>query len=375
MVVKLQPKTPVPPTVRYEDVYMGSDPEFFFKRDGEVIGAEKVLPKEGLSVHHYGGKFIIDGVQAEFNPYQNSCRGSMGTHFGESWRTLRNHLKANHPGVTCSFDRTIRITKKELTSLDPKNQKFGCAPSQNAYGPYGISADPLSYPYRSAGGHIHLGHLYNPQYNNATDPNYKLYSVMKNNPVRLAKMLDILLGSICVLVDQDEGNIERRKNYGRAGEFRQPKHGFEYRTLSNFWLTNCRLMSFVMGQARLICALAIDERFDHLAHLQSLVKEEHVVSAINNNDRNLAWDNFLCVEEYLKQVLPFGSDQNYPVDGANFTQFKEFLAQDVSYWFDEEPVSHWCGVHDGHDFGFNHWLSYGVMQRKMAKEKKAQATA
>ncbi len=70
---------------------MGCDPEFFFKFKGEVVGAEKFLPKEGIKTS--SSKFIIDGVQAELNPAPNTCRANLGNELVRCFKTLVEELK------------------------------------------------------------------------------------------------------------------------------------------------------------------------------------------------------------------------------------------------------------------------------------------
>ena len=52
-------------------VTLGCDPEFFFSKNGAIVGSEKVLDKNGFVVNG-SSKFVIDGVQAELNPIPNT---------------------------------------------------------------------------------------------------------------------------------------------------------------------------------------------------------------------------------------------------------------------------------------------------------------
>src|ERR1035437_5473932 len=124
------------PTVCTKAPYLGCDPEFFFKVDGEVIGAEKILPKEGLAhTPNYEGKFskfIIDGVQAELNPRPNHCRANLANEIRACFEILQKELDKNKK-VSCDFSRSIQIPAKNLAELDENNQKFGCMPSKTIY--------------------------------------------------------------------------------------------------------------------------------------------------------------------------------------------------------------------------------------------------
>ena len=111
-------------------VTMGCDPEFFFAVKGKTIGAEKILPKEGLEYkpgtttgkagdgrHTVRGeknsKVIIDGIQAELNPRANTCRANLGNEISACFREVYKKLE-DHPGVTAEFAQTVQITKEEM---------------------------------------------------------------------------------------------------------------------------------------------------------------------------------------------------------------------------------------------------------------------
>lgn len=83
---------------------------------------------------------------------------------------------------------------------------------------------------RTAGGHIHVG------IDNSDD---------FNEILKFVKALDLFLGVPSILLDDD---TDRRKLYGLAGSFREKPYGFEYRTLSNFWLKTKSLQKWVFNQ-------------------------------------------------------------------------------------------------------------------------------
>ena len=73
---------------------------------------------------------------------------------------------------------------------------------------------------------------------------------LHEDPLLAVKILDIVVGNTCVIMDRAPSQVERRKVYGRAGEYRLPAHGIEYRTLSNFWLRSYQLTHLVFSLAR-----------------------------------------------------------------------------------------------------------------------------
>jgi hypothetical protein len=110
-------------------------------------------------------------------------------------------------------------------------QEFACSPAFNVQGgnavPCSALVDPLDTSFRSSGYHVHIG-----AHRSSTKKKNHIHN--EDLHPKLAQMCDLLLGVPAVLLDRDESNFIRRNviGYGRAGEFRSQKHGFEYRTLS-----------------------------------------------------------------------------------------------------------------------------------------------
>lgn len=365
-----------------QDLYlnMGCDPEFFFKQDGQIIGAEKVLPKHGLTVTRGDtttSKFIIDGVQAELNPRPSTCREVIAGELRACFTHLKADLTAKNLGVTADFSRTINISEEKLMELDEESRKFGCAPSLNIYkqktGLKITDVDAAKYLTRAAGGHIHLGRQ---------DGADHLNRALGEDHLKTVALLDLLCGNTSVLLDRDAGNIERRKLYGKAGEFRLPKHGLEYRTLSNYWLTSYPLLSFAFGMARLAVTLMADPRYHDVYYkeLTSLVKPKAVHDAINNNDFDLAMENFKAIEKLLMEITPVSG--RYPVNDANLKEFHHFVDmvndKGLGYWFKQDPMTHWTGPTNDTYRGFNDFLRVNVgedLKKDITKLKAAAEAA
>lgn len=340
---------------------LGCDPELFFEKGGEIVGAEKVLPKEGSLSYttrnqdgtpdpylatHKG--VVLDGVQVEINPRPNRCRESLAEEMQKHLINLKNHLLTTE-GVKASFKSVINLKQEELDSLSEQAKLLGCAPSLNTYDKAaGISASAMTSLTRSAGGHIHLG------------LDYPL--MVPGVRERLVPLLDILLGNTCVLIDRDPEAGRRRETYGRAGEHRLPPHGLEYRTLSNFWLQNYVLFSFVMGMARVATStLSTTLRgakpygtstygsqfpltyWDAESALLSLVDLEKVRAAINENSLPLARENFAAIAPFLSSFCQ--SDVVWPLTTASLPYFLFFTErieeEGMGFWFKEDPLLHW----------------------------------
>lgn len=342
-------------------VVFGCDPEFFFAEHGRVIGADQVLPTDGLMFNEwneYGSmistvsRIIIDGVQAELNPLPHVCRQSMGRELAHAFSSVSQFIAGMGKELTIDFRQTIELDDSDMEKLSDRSKKFGCMPSKNAHneGKEGfIGVDASVYKYRSAGGHWHIGAP-------SGYLNEKEIREVLAQPERLVKMLDLIVGNTCVLIDRDPGNIERRKVYGRAGEFRTPPHGVEYRTLSNFWLRSAPLASMAMGLARTAVCIVADNLDDEF---KKLVDMKDVQDAINNNDFKLALSNFKKIESLLLEITPF--DEYFDIDSTTIKMFKHFVKMGLDYWF-EDPLTEWSSENVQAGLGFGSFLQTTVAE-------------
>jgi hypothetical protein len=361
----------------YYSISMGCDPEFFFSKDGKIVGSEKLIPKEGKVLFERGslehdthaltsdsvfGKIIIDGVQAELNPRPHACRATLGNEIAWCFRKIKNELLKD--GNTIDFSQAVEVSKEEMDSLSASSKRFGCSPSHNAYAEDGnskITVNPLVYRTRAAGGHIHLG----PNPADTLETQRKIKDALDNHKI-IVPILDLIVGNTCVLVDRNPSNIERRKVYGKAGEYRTPKYGLEYRTLSNFWLTSYPLFGMAFGLARLAVNIVANdtEDFSYSKALLEKVRMRDVVKAINENDFDLALKNFNAIKPLLIEMVSFGS--YHPITTKNIAYFEHFITKPMSYWFKKNPLDHWIGLGDGHAGGFEDFL-IEVVSKDMIK--------
>jgi hypothetical protein len=333
-------------------IIMGCDPEFFFKpKKGRfIVGAEKVISIKGLNVKSLhntlvNSAVICDGVQGELNVAPSLCRAHVGNQIRECFTTLNKNLGDN----VVDFRPLAKITKKELKSLSPQSKVFGCSPSNNAWElPPEIPIEdinPNEYRIRTAGGHIHIG---------AKD--VTIHALLHGNIVKTIKMMDYLVGNTCVLLDRDISQIERRKTYGRAGEYRKQPWGLEYRTLSNFWLKSYQLMSFVLGLARETVSIVKQE---HEEKFFKAVSVQDIILAINTNDFDLALYNFKQFIPIITELVP-DSQEQFPLNGKDMDDFLWFVDKGIDYFFTTEPMKHWLNLKEGHGIGWENFIQYQV---------------
>lgn len=310
---------------------LGCDPELFFVRTKlkRVVGSELILPPSGKLTVDYGS-VTTDGVQVELHPGPNGCRETLLNHLLSCIIKLRTHLLQNHPGVDISDRQVHRIGVRALQLLGDHAQTLGCAPSLSAYGEPRPQVDGREYLFRSAAGHIHLG----CRMSELGDPN------------DVVKVLDLMCGLPCVLMDRDERAKERRRYYGRAGEYRLPKHGLEYRVPSNFWLFRYPVYSCVMAMARNALKLIATARYNYaaagyhgtakdayahtaLADMTKDVNWDQVRKAINTNDFKLAWDLYVKHVHPVLRAVEFGTG----VDGHCADAFLHFVEKGLEFWW------------------------------------------
>jgi len=200
---------------------MGSDPEVFVVDEkDQVIPAYTFLQDKKTTNTAYW-----DGFQAEFSmPGGRSCLEEFNTYIKNRLVEIRVEAKRKNPNAKLTLKNVVEVPTNELMTADLKYVEFGCKPSFNAYEDTGLAiADPRALTSRFAGGHLHYGTSYFK-----TDPRGRADAIVK--------VLDAVVGVAGVSMAAEMDNPMRRIYYGRAGEYRLPKHGLEYRVLSNFWL-------------------------------------------------------------------------------------------------------------------------------------------
>ncbi len=202
---------------------IGCDPEFFLSNGdsfvssiGKVGGSkDNPLPVgNGCSVQE-------DNVAVEFNiPPADSANK-----FYDSIMYALDAAMKRVPGLQFSTVASAEFPDKELQH--PNAMKFGCEPDYNAWtGRKNPRPMCSNYKLRSAGGHVHVG---------CKDIDKK----------QLIRAMDLHLGVPSIMFDRD---TERRKLYGNPGAYRPKPYGAEYRTLSNFWIWDKKLIEWVYHQ-------------------------------------------------------------------------------------------------------------------------------
>ena len=347
-----------------QNVAFGGDPEFSFKVKGVnrkiAIGSEKVLPTDGISsLGQPACKVILDGFNAELAFAPTNCRGYAANNISGCFKALRSNM--TNKNIDVDFSGVVKVSKKEMASLSEKSRQFGCLPSFNVDdGEVKIKVNPETYLYRGSGGHVHLS-----RYGTGMEAETAI-----RNPKLLVPVLDAILGNVSVLLDRNPLQVERRKNYGAAGSFRTPTHGLEYRTLSNFWLKGVPLASFVFGMCRMAVHIASQSttQNDYVGMINSLVPREKIVRAIQENNFNLAYENFKKLEDLIVEITA-GANESYPINPTTIKEFHYFVKKGIDHWFQVDPLDAWTTKFvEGHSplHGIENFLKNKVREEMMA---------
>lgn len=251
---------------------IGTDPEIFVVNSkGEMMSAFSFLPNKDkpvlseksvrdYSTEDHGSKPVYnDGFQAEFETFSGNCLSWCVDSTQVGLKKVLEEARKVDKGAKLTLRNVMEVSHEILDSTKEEFVQFGCSPSLNAYGIEGKKDHGREVPFRFAGGHIHLG-------------------IGKKTDIEVSnivKSLDMLLALPCVSFFASFDNPIRREYYGLPGEYRLPKHGIEYRTLSNAWLSHPLIMNMVFDYARKIVGFG-------LADIRSLWegKEEEIKEII-----------------------------------------------------------------------------------------------
>lgn len=324
-------------------VQLGADPEVFLARGNRVVGSELYIPEQGLSIGE-AGKVVRDGVQVELHPVPSTCRESFAYYLGHCLTGLAAEIaERSNEEIGVSFRQVVNISKAELDKLSDLSRRLMCDPSFNAYRNRTVNVKD-NFRMRSAAGHLHFG----------IGKAHRI--IREEDEAKLtAKVFDCLIGLACILLDRDPNAARRRKLYGRAGEYRTPPHGFEYRVPSNFWLRSNALLSLMFGLGR----MAIDVRnslyytrsypssgmveTDFTKELLGAVDLKKVEKAINTNDFQLAKEQWTGVAQFIDTYV--GGSYSGLSSGAPLRVFAEFAdaveAKGIETFFPDDPIDYW----------------------------------
>lgn len=277
---------------------LGSDMEVFGKtKDGHhvalcgLIGGTKEAP---MQLPHLPNGFTLqeDNVALEFNIPPATSKKVFINNFRIMRKEVSNLLLSLGFGV--SKEASVSFDTKELQH--PNALVFGCEPDYSAWtqmeNPRPEAQDETL---RTCGGHIHIG--------------------TRKDMVDVIKKMDLYVGVPSVILDNKASSIRRRELYGKAGAMRPKPYGVEYRTASNFWMFDDRLVGWIYDQTYFACS-------DNRELTQEM--EQAIQECINTGNVSLAKDicNKFNINTNTKKISrkEQSREVNLELDGGRGTQ-------------------------------------------------------
>lgn len=257
---------------------IGADPEVFVGKDGKLVSAYGLVKGNKRVPYRVAkGAVQVDGMALEFNIEP----ASEEQEFLDNLSVVQSELISMIPDHEFIYDPTV-FFPKEITDIMPREAlDLGCEPDFNGYD-LSINKKPRPIPgMRTAGGHVHIGGI------NTDNPHSTGHMQMSG---RLARMMDEEVGVYSILWDKDD---QRRSLYGKAGCFRPKHYGMEYRTMSNAWVFNKSIASFVFQGTR----RALEKMFN-LKYKPS----KEIQDIINNSQRDHDFFKNNELADYVRAV-------------------------------------------------------------------------
>jgi hypothetical protein len=241
------------------NVTIGADPEIFVGKSDEIVSAHAMglgTKDQPMATEH--GSVQVDGLALEVNVKPSKSRFEFIKNCADVIKDLDGLVKKADPEMYLIVRPTAFFTPQYLESLPEVAKELGCNPDWNAYELRENERPDASGPFRTSGGHIHIG--WGDDFNPESMEHIGLCA-------EVAKQLDYCVGMSSLDFDKD---AKRRELYGKAGSFRPKKYGMEYRTLSPMWLLSMQHTSMVyQGCIKALRLLnedrVLDEEFDGLA--------------------------------------------------------------------------------------------------------------
>jgi hypothetical protein len=300
----------------------GADPEVFIVKPDEdgsdvVVPAWEVLPSKS----EYHG-YYWDGYQAEFAPSAGSCHTELTDRFRRKLSNILYAARKHVPKAKLSWASVLPVSPESLLTAEDRFVALGCSPSLNAYDeepPEGLRTDPRQLPFRCAGFHVH----FSGDGSRLTNSEYDIRGLSDDRIKRLVRGMDAIAGVASVAILRGMEDPLRRRLYGRAGEFRRPSHGVEYRVFPSSGLASPALVNILLDLARTATNLEQQNgkswgyfaKYDP-ALVQDIINHSDVREALRFIRKNQAIFDGLLSVVYGKNSTPMKAAQVLIMEGA-----------------------------------------------------------
>ena len=312
----------------------GTDPEIFVVRGEKrksLLPAWKFLPPQKLKVGNTIDWCYRDGFAGEIGVRAEVCHGYLIDNIRGGLLRVETQAKKYDATAKLTIKNAFPIGKVLMSAGSDEEVALGCERSLNAYDDNPIlPVDGRTLPVRFAGGHVHLGIHHHDE-----NPNY-FPSVVKG--------IDSIAGVAAVALFASFDHPGRRRYYGRAGEYRLPNHGLEYRVLSNGWIISPEISHLVLNLVRGGAKIGAAGLADKVA------PEDSIRSIINECDVKAA-------RKYVNERLDLFHSV-LVADGTRTEAFKKAVEGGVEEFFPDDDIPKYWKLHDS---------SYGVHSDSMMK--------
>lgn len=217
-----------------QEILIGCDPEVFVKKDGLFKSAHGLIKGDKKNPFKIrSGAVQVDGMALEFNidPAHNEDE------FVFLVNDVFDQMKLMVPEYEVLAVPVAEFDPAYMKEQPKEALELGCDPDFNAWTGLANVKPDGDRPMRTASGHIHIGWTKDRNINNGDHAEQCRMA---------ARQMDFFLGLGSLFYDNDK---KRREMYGKAGCCRFKPYGVEYRTLSNRWLSDERLMRWVYRNA------------------------------------------------------------------------------------------------------------------------------
>lgn len=230
------------PVKKMPVITIGCDPELFVKNKKTkmyISGHDLIQGTKEKPQQWDKGALQADGVAIEFNTIPAKNASAFVKNVQDNIWYIQGLLKGHNEAYELAITPTATFSSDYFNSLPDIAKELGCQPDYNAYLGAVNQKPKTTKPFRTGAGHVHIGWTEGlPLVKNPLNTQHF------ETCADLTRQLDISLFLPSLLFDDD---TERRKLYGFPGSFRPKNYGVEYRPLSNKWLRNATLMTWVFN--------------------------------------------------------------------------------------------------------------------------------
>lgn len=302
----------------------GTDPEMMLIKDGKLVAVQQFIQgtKTEPQPLKCGGTLQKDNALLEFATPVARNKVELVEHMAACFNEVFNILPK---GVDVLIQPSADYPEEELQH--PETQEFFCEPDFNAW-TMGMNEAPEGFEagtFRSAGAHVHIGHVEGSGNEFLLDYEGKLDTI---------RTCDVTLGLASTMLDNSVAALARRKLYGKPGCYRETEYGVEYRTLSNFWIKSPVYVMWVHSFVDDVLNIVREKNHNKLI---GAISPNRIQSTIMKGDQDMA--NFL-MDKHINQYLSDESKQR-------FEDSKILSAQDIDFKAEWEGVKKYVSDYSG----------------------------